>query len=328
MKLLVLGGSVFLSRAAAAAALARGHDVTCANRGLTGTVPPGAHVVRFDRSEGFPAGLRDFDAVIDVARHPSRVQAAVEALPEAHWVFVSSISVYADEATPGQTTAAATVEPRFDDVDLKVDPSAYGPMKVACEQLVAEGAGSAALVRPGLIVGPGDPTGRFTYWPVRLGRAAGSPAVLAPGEPGDLVQAIDVRDLGEWLVELAETRTAGTFDATSPALPLAGVLAQLATGCGAEPDWTWVPQDFLRAHGVAPWAGPGSLPLWVPRPELGGLLAHDPAASLAAGLRLRPFADTARDTLGWVRATPGAAVAGLTAAEEDALLDAWRKTRS
>jgi len=324
MRILVLGGSVFLSRAAAAEAVRRGHDVACANRGLTGTVPDGARFVRYDRTESVPGELAGYDAVIDVARHPSRVAAALNALPDAHWVFVSSISVYADEATPGQTPAADTVQPRFDDVDLREDPSAYGPMKVACEQLVRERASTASIVRPGLIVGPGDPTGRFTYWPVRLARSAEAPAVLAPGEPDDLVQVIDVRDLGAWLVDLAEGRVVGTFDATSPVVPFGQLLQEVAAGCGADPQQVWVPQDFLVSHDVAPWAGPRSLPLWVPRPELAGMLAHDPDGSVAAGLRIRPFADTARDTLAWVRSTPGAVVAGLTAQEEAAVLAAWQ----
>lgn len=324
MRLLVLGGSVFLSRAAAAAALERGHEVTCANRGLTGSIPEGARFVRFDRADPVPAELTAFDAVIDVARHPSRVQRAVAALPEAHWVFVSSISAYADEATPGQRANAATLEPRYDDVDLSQDPTAYGPMKVACENIVRDGAASASIVRPGLIVGPGDPTGRFTYWPVRLGWAAEAPEVLAPGSPDDPVQVIDVRDLAGWLVELAERRRAGTFDAVAPPVPFGALLAEVAAGCGAEPNWVWVPQDFLQAQQVAPWAGPRSLPLWVTRPNLAGMLAHDPSPSLAAGLRPRRIADTARDTLAWARATPGAVVTGLTLAEEAAVLAAWR----
>jgi len=324
MRILVLGGSVFLSRAAAAEAVRRGHEVTCANRGLTGTVPAGARFVRYDRSEPVPAGLAGFDAVIDVGRHPSRVDAALNALPAAHWVFVSSISVYADERTPGQTPTADTVEPRWEDVDLQQDPSAYGPMKVACEHLVRDRAASASVVRPGLIVGPGDPTGRFTYWPVRLGRAAVAPTVLAPGDPDDLVQVIDVRDLGGWLVDLAEGRVVGTFDATSPPLPIGRLLQDVAAGCDADPQWVWVTPEFLRSHEVVPWAGPRSLPLWVPRPELTGMLAHDPVGSLAAGLRIRPFADTARDTLAWATATPEAVVAGLTAQEEADVLAAWR----
>ncbi len=324
MRLLVLGGSVFLSRAAAVAALERGHEVTCANRGLTGSLPDGAEFVRFDRADPVPPHLRGFDAVIDVARHPSRVQRAVEALSDAHWVFVSSISAYADDATPGQLPDAATLEPRFDDADLRQDPAAYGPMKVACEHLVREAAGSACVVRPGLIVGPGDPTGRFSYWPARLARTADAPQVLAPGSPADAVQLIDVRDLAGWLVELAEQRRTGTFDAVTEPMAFGTLLTEVAAGCGTEPDLVWVPQDFLQARQVAPWAGPRSLPLWVSRPDLTGMLAHDPTPSLDAGLRPRPVADTARDTLAWLRDTPDAPVTGLTLAEEAAVLAAWR----
>ena len=136
------------------------------------------------------------DAVVDVARHPSWVRAAVSALPEAHWVFVSTISVYADHGTPGGTPAtSATHEPLHDDLDPTSSPEAYGAMKVACEQAVDAGTGSATIVRPGLIIGPGDPTGRFSYWPARLADTAAHPEVLLPGTPDDLVQAIDVRDL-------------------------------------------------------------------------------------------------------------------------------------
>lgn len=324
MRLLVLGGSVFLSRAAAVAALALGHEVTCANRGLTGSLPEGAAFVRFDRADPVPDGLRGFDAVIDVGRHPSLVQRAVEALGDAHWVFVSSVSVYADETTPGQGADAVTVNPRYDDADLRTDPGAYGPMKVACEQLVREGAASASVVRPGLIVGPGDPTGRFTYWPVRLARTPQAPQVLAPGQPDDIAQVIDVRDVAAWLVDLADQRRVGTFDAVGRPGPLATLLAEVAAGCQAEPDWVWVPQDFLRGQQVEPWAGPRSLPLWVPRPELAGLMAHDAGPALAAGLLPRPLGETARDTLAWVGSTPDAAVAGLTLEEEAAVLQAWR----
>ncbi len=324
MRLLILGGSVFLSRAAAVVGLERGHEVTCANRGLTGSLPDGARFVRFDRAEPVPSELDGFDAVIDVARHPSRVQRAVEALPDAHWVFVSSISAYADQKTPGQGPDAATLPPRYDDVDLRQDPAAYGPMKVACEQLVMDGAASATVVRPGLIVGPGDPTGRFTYWPVRLGHTADAPEVLCPGDPADPVQLIDVRDLAAWLVDLAEQRRTGTFDAVTAPTGFGTLLADVAAGCGAAPRWVWVPQEFLQEQQVAPWAGERSLPLWVPRPDLAGMLAHDPAPSLAAGLRLRPVAETARDTLAWVRASAGAPVSGLSRQEEAAVLAAWR----
>ena len=212
----MLGGSVFLSRAVAEEALRRGHEVTCACRGTSGSVPERARHVAADRSAGLPDELDDaYDAVVDVARHPSWVRAAVGRFPSAHWVFVSTINVYADDATPGGGPGTLPLrEPVHEDVDLREDPEAYGPMKVACEQAVRDGAGSATVVRPGLIVGPGDPSGRFAYWPARLADTADHPEVLVPGSADDPVQVIDVRDLAAWLVTLAEQRRTGTFDGT------------------------------------------------------------------------------------------------------------------
>ena len=323
MRILVLGGTVFLSKAVAAEAVSRGHSVDCAARGSSGSVPDGARLMAWDRDQPVPADLRDtpYDAVVDVARHPSRVRSAVAAWPGAHWVFVSTISVYPDEATPGGTPATMAVrEPIVEDVDLSVDMEAYGPMKVACEQIVQEGAASSLVVRPGLISGPGDPTGRYTYWPARL---AHDGEVLAPGRPDDDVQIIDVRDLATWVVEGAAARTTGVFDGVGPVSRLADLLARSAEGVGATPSWTWVDQDFLTEQGVAPWSGPDAVPLWLPRPEYDGMLAHDPTPSLAAGLRPRPVAETARDTLAWVRAHPDAAVGGITREREAELLAAW-----
>lgn len=326
VKLLVLGGSVFLSRAVAAEAVARGHDVTCANRGTSGRVPDGAAPAVWDRADPVPAGLAGtpYDVVVDVARRPSWVRAAVAAWPEAHHVFVSTVSVYADESTPGGRPGTLPLrEPLHEDVDLGADPEAYGPMKVGCEEAVRAGAASWTVVRPGLIVGPGDPTGRFTYWPARLGDAGPGEEVLAPGRPEDRTQVIDVRDLAAWLVAAAQARTTSDFDGVGEVLALSEVLAHVAAGCGADVRPTWVPQEFLTEQGVQPWAGPDSLPLWLPRPEYDGMCAHDPTPSYAAGLALRPLEETARDTLAWLRATPDATRTGLSRDREAALLAAW-----
>ncbi len=175
MRILVLGGTVFLSRAVAAAAVARGHDVVCAARGVSGTVPDGATLVRWDRSEAVPGELTDteFDAVVDVSRIPSHVRAAVAAFPDAHWTFVSTVNVYADTATVGGTPATLPLlDPVETDEDPASGPEVYGAMKVACENIVRAGTTSALVIRPGLIVGPGDPSGRFTYWPARFAQAA------------------------------------------------------------------------------------------------------------------------------------------------------------
>jgi nucleoside-diphosphate-sugar epimerase len=322
MRLLVLGGTVFLSRAVAADAVARGHEVTCAARGTSGSVPDGARLVALDRTQPLDAStLGEFDAVVDVARHPSWVRGAMAAHADAHWVFVSTVNVYADDATPGGTPATLPlVDAIEEDVDLKEDPEAYGPMKVACERVVLGGAASAMVMRPGLIVGPEDPTGRFSYWPQRLDVGG---EVLAPGDPADVMQVADVRDLAAWAVTACEQRTTGVYDGVGRAMPISDLLAQCAEGVDSEVTGTWVDQEFLRAQEVEPWMGPGAIPLWLPRPDYDGLPAHDVGPSLDAGLTIRPLADTTRDTLAWLRATPDATVSGISLDRERELLDAW-----
>lgn len=317
MRLLVLGGTVFLSREVAAEALRRGHEVTCACRGTSGEVPAGATLVQWDRDDQPPAGLAgEYDAVVDVSRRPSHVRRAVAAVPDAHWVFVSTINVYADDTMPGGPGTVPLRDPITDDVDLAEAPDAYGPMKVACEDIVRAGAASASVVRPGLIVGPGDPTGRFSYWPARLAEGG---EVLAPGAPGDVVQVIDVRDLAAWLVTLAEQRTTGDFDGVGRPVGIGHLLRE----CAPDADLTWLDQDFLAEQGVEPWMGADAVPLWLPRPDYDGMMHHHVEPALAAGLTLRPVADTARDTLAWLRATPDATVTGIGRERERELLAAW-----
>lgn len=323
----MLGGTVFLSKAVAQEAVRRGHDVTCACRGESGSLPDGVTHVLWDRDQPAPESLTNerYDAVVDVARHPSRVRSAVAALPDPHWVFVSTISVYADNAEPGGGPGRTPeLEPIHEDVDLSEDMEAYGPMKVACEQTVLEGAASAMVIRPGLIVGPGDPSGRFTYWPLRVHEAGDGGEVLAPGSPDDTVQVIDVRDLASWIVDSAEQRRTGVVDGIGPVQRFEDLLAQVADGVGVSPTWTWVDQEFLTEQGVEPWAGPDSIPLWLPRPEYDGMLAHDADLPRAAGLATRPVAESARDTLAWAQATPGAVRTGITGERERDLLDAWQ----
>jgi 2'-hydroxyisoflavone reductase len=324
MRVLVLGGTLFLSRATAAAAVARGHEVTCAARGVSGAQPDGARFVRLDRERPDWSALagQPWDVVVDVARRPSWVRSALDALADdaRAWLFVSTFSVYADHATPGQGVDAPLLPEAGPDVD-ETDMSRYGELKVACEQAVTDRFGEAALVvRPGLVVGPGDPSGRFAYWPRRM---AESRTVLAPGEPDDPVQTIDVRDLAGWLVEAAERGLRGTFNAAGPAMPRGDVLAEIAAGVGMEPRLAWVPQEFLAAHGVEPWMGERSLPLWLPMPEYAGFMNRDVSGTLAAGLTVRPLAETARDTFDWLQQDPDAGTTGLTLAEHRDLLHRW-----
>ena len=328
MRLLVLGGTVFLSRAVAVEAVRRGHEVTCACRGESGLVPEGATHVIWDRRDEAPSTLLDgdgFDAVVDVARHPSWVRSAVAAFPEAHWVFVSTISVYTDDSTPqGTVDTMPTHEPIHTDEDPASGPDVYGAMKVACEQAVTDGAGSSVVIRPGLIVGPGDRSGRFSYWPSRLSEGG---EVLSPGSPDERVQVIDVRDLASWLVDCAESRATGVFHGTGRAVSRADFLAGVADGVGLDASdrrWTWVDQEFLAEHAVDPWDGPRSLPVWLPQPDYAWLMSVDVDASYDAGLRTRPLAETARDTLAWLREEPDAPVAGLDRAAEAEVLAAWQ----
>lgn len=317
MRLLVLGGTRFLSREVATQAVARGWDVTCACRGESGPVPDGAEHLTWDRADEAPDALArgTWDAVVDVTRVPSHARRAVAATADAHWVFVSTVSVYADNSSAAMEPL---VEPITEDVDLSVDPEAYGGMKVACEQVVQEQAASWLVVRPGLIVGPGDPTGRFAHWPQRLARGG---EVLAPGRPEDVVQVIDVRDLATWLLDAAEARTTGVFDAVGTPMPFTELLAAVAAGVGSTgPRLTWVNQAFLEAQEVEPWAGEGSLPLWLPRPEYDGMLAHDPAPAIAAGLRLRPVEETAPGCL-------DSPVHAISAEREAEVLAAWHSRR-
>jgi len=329
MRILVLGGTVFLSHAIAAAALDRGHVVVCAARGSSGSVPEGARHVTVDRErpDAFgPVVDQRWDAVIDVARRPSWVRAAVDALGSraGHWTFVSTGSVYADHATPGLSAdTGATLDPAPKDAD-ETRMELYGELKVACENAARDCVGDRlVIVRPGLIVGPGDPSGRFAYWPAHV---AAADEVLAPGQPSDPVQMIDVRDVATWHVTLAEEGVTGVLDALAPVTTRAAMIGAVCAGVGRRPELTWVDQEFLVAHDVQPWMGERSVPLWLPLPEYAGFMAHDVSASLDAGLVVRPLEQTARDTHRWLQATPEAPVTGLTLDEERTVLDRWRRS--
>ncbi|GLZ12653.1 reductase [Actinomadura sp. NBRC 104425] len=324
MRVLVTGGTAFLSRAVAETAIARGHRVVCLTRGASGPPPPGATHVRADWTLPDPGPPPDgtFDAVIDVARRPARhVRLLAERMRDrvGHWTFVSSCLVYRDRSTPGATTDAELVEP--------AETGPFPQAKRAAEEAVARLFGPRALiVRPGLIVGREDRSDRFGYWPARIARGG---TVLAPGEPGDLVQWIDVADLAEWLVRCAEQRRSGVFDAVGTPVGFGAMLDGMVAALGARCDVVWVPQDFLLAAGVAPWSGPCSLPLWVRRPEEAGLLSRDPRPAAQAGLSCRPLAETVRACLDWERSLGPERErrAGLDPATERAVLDRWRAQR-
>ncbi|SHK42426.1 Nucleoside-diphosphate-sugar epimerase [Pseudonocardia thermophila] len=286
MRVLVLGGTRFLSRAVAVAALARGHEVVCAARGESGPAPAGAALVAVDRDQGLgPLVGQRFDAVVDVARMNVRwVRDALAGIAARHWTFVSSVSVY---------DAGGALLPPQEDAE-PADPDGYGKVKVASEDAVRAARPDALIVRAGLICGPGDLSDRFGYWPARFAR--GGRAVV-PDVPDQPCQIVDVRDLAEWIVRCAEDGTGGTVDGVGPRSTLGAVLDEVAAAVGA-PDLERVPvaPDVLRAAGIEYWAGPRSLPLWLPPGHL-GIASHDPGPAAAAGLVCRPVAETARATL-------------------------------
>jgi 2'-hydroxyisoflavone reductase len=327
VKLLVLGGTKFLGRAAVEAALARGDEVTLFNRGETNPeLFPEVEKLRGDR-DGDLSALegREWDAVIDPSGYvPRIVRASAELLQGSvgHYLYVSSASVYAEPYVAGFDETAPTLE--LEDPETEDVGSHYGALKAACERVVAGIFPDAHTnVRAGLIVGPHDGSGRFTYWPLRISMGG---QVLAPGPPEGLVQFVDVRDLGAWLVEACARRVVGPFNATCEPVALREALA----ACG-DAELVWVDEEFLVEHGVEPWM---ELPLWIPSAHA-EFLQMSVAKAVAAGLRFRPLEETARDTLAWAResgeqlvtSTPWGS-AGLDPAKEAELLEAWSTARS
>jgi len=326
MRLLLLGGTVFLGRHIVETALAAGHTVTLFNRGRRNPdLFPEVEKLRGDR-DGDLESLRgrSWDAVIDPSGYvPRIVRASAEFLAGSvgHYTFISSLSVYADPISPGTTEdGRLAVLPAGLEGTEEITGESYGALKVLCEQ-AAEAAlpGRTLNIRSGLIVGPHDPSDRFTYWPARVARGG---EVLAPGDPGRHVQFIDVRDLAEWILRLVETGRTGTYNATgsSPSLTMGRLLDACRTVSGSGASFTWVPESLLAAHNVTPYT---ELPLWVPAVEA-GFDRFDISRALAAGLTFRPLETTIRDTLAWDATRPAEAERrnGLKPEREAALLAA------
>ncbi len=321
MRMLVLGGTVFLGKAVATEAVRRGHEVICAARGESGQVADGALLVPVDRDQGLgPLVGESFDAVVDMAyMSVTWVRDALRGIGTDHWTFVSSCSVYADHTTPGSTQ---TLPPLEDDPNAPKTPERYGSVKMASENAIRDARGDDALiVRAGLITGPGDKSDRFGYWPNRLSQGG---RVAVPDTPDQPAQHIDVRDLAAWIVDSAENRTTGTFDAVGPANPLSLLLGEIAGATAPQgTELVRIPPALLESHDITPWAGPRSLPLWLPDSHR-SLMFRDAGPVLAAGLRQRPTSETAVDTLEYER-TLGLdreRRAGLPRDAEDALLSA------
>jgi 2'-hydroxyisoflavone reductase len=328
VRLLILGGTAWLGGLLAAAASERGHRTTCLARGRVGAAPAGARFVEADRDrpEAYDDVAREqWDAVIDVSRQPGHVRRAVEALSprSASYVFVSSASVYADNSTPGQAEDAPLL-PALDS-DVMESMETYGEAKVACEEYVLATFGSdrSLIARAGLIGGPGDITDRTGYWPWRFANpAADDGSVLVPDVPELLTQVIDVRDLATWLVESAAAGRHAIFNATGEAVPLPRHLDAARTVAGHAGPVVAAPQEWLLDHGVEPWMGERSLPLWLPLPDYAGFCARDSNPARAAGLVTRPLEETLADTLAWERTRDRGRrrQAGLSDADERSLL--------
>jgi len=343
LRLLILGGTGFIGPYQVRYALQRGHEVTLFNRGRNPQQWPGTVTeLTGDRERGELSALadREWDVCIDNPTSlPAWVRDAGKVLRGrvGHYLFVSTISVYAGSDQPGADETAPLAEYRGSDpmaetgATLRADMSLYGPLKVRSEReaVLQFGEQATTIVRPGLIVGPGDPTDRFTYWPARLDRGGD---VLAPGDGRDPVQFIDARDLAEFTVRLAESRRAGAFNATGPIEPLtmAGMLQAIGRATDTPSTLHWVPAEFLEGQGVGPWM---DMPVWVPGTgDSAGFARRGNARALQAGLTCRPTAVTAADTLQWFRGLPeerrDTLRAGLPAEREARVLAAWQANRA
>ena len=337
MKLLILGGTRFLGRHLAEQALAQGHAVTLMHRGRSGPglFPQAEH--RIADRDGDLAALAqgEWDSVIDTSAYvPRQVRAVAAKLAGrvGQYQLVSTISVYADMDAGGVDEGAA--------LHLLPDPSTetvtgdtYGGLKVLCEQAAMQGfAGHCLISRPGLLVGPHDPTGRFSWWLQRLQRGG---TVLAPGDPSTPVQFIEARDAAAWMLLQASAGTTGIFNLTGPAQPLTigGLLQAARQTLNPAAQLQWVDEKFLLDAGVAPWS---DLPVWLPRAQA-GLHGVDIARALATGLHCRPLADTLSDTARWLQdhvpppadaTAPSRPPVGLAPEREAALLQAWQAAKA
>jgi 2'-hydroxyisoflavone reductase len=328
MRLLVLGGTIFLGRHVVAEALDRGHDVTLFNRGKHNPgLFAGVEELRGDRDGDLDALRgRRWDVVVDTSgNRPEAVAAAAECLRDAvdRYVFVSTLAAYAGfPRTPGLDETAPLAPPP-DPPPPRITPRTAGPLKAECERALAPVFdGRALVVRAGLLAGPHDPTGRFTYWPRRVAQGG---EVLAPAGPAVPVQLVDARDVARWIVRGSEEGLTGAFNASGPRQPL--TLGELLETCRSEAradaEITWADERFLLESGVQPQM---ELPLWMP--GAAGAAAFDCRRAYAAGLELRPLVETVRDTLAWEAGQPApSGRAGITREREAELLRAWHERR-
>lgn len=322
LNLLILGGTRFVGRHLTEAALAAGHQVTLFNRGWTNPdLFPEAEHVHGDRYDDLSRlDGRRWDAVIDVSGYlPRDVRASAERLAGSveRYVYVSTISVYESFKTPGIPEDAPLEEPNLGDEDLdEVPPRGYGRLKALCERFLHEIVpGRSLIVRPCVIVGPWDPTGRFAYWVERTARGG---EILAPGRPSRPVELIDARDLAAWVIGMTESRETGIHNATGPkdVLTMEGMLHACRDTLGSNARFTWISDDFLDDRGVR-------LPFWI-HEEKHGYNLTDHSRAVAKGLTYRPLEDTIRDVHTWVSEDPqGRASYDFPPERESDLLSLW-----
>lgn len=324
MDLLVLGGRQFVGRYIVEAALERGHRVFTFSRGKTNPgLFPQAEKLIGDRRVGDLEALRGryWDAVVDVNGYlPREVRQSAELLEDrvGRYLFISTVSVYAD---PSNTAENGPVQKLDDPSVEEVTNATYGGLKALCEEVVQGIYGErATVVRPHLVVGPHDPTGRFTYWPWR---AAEGGEMLFPGTPGTPVQFIDVRDLAAFTLHLLDSGTPGVFNGARPHIRMGELVEALSATTHHAFEPIWVDWPFLKAHGVRPWV---DLPAWFPAEDSASGLSQTPTAkSEAAGLKARSVLETVQDTLEWAQSLPEVKTAGLSRERETELLQAWRQ---
>src|ERR1700736_776740 len=339
LRILILGGTGFTGPCQVRYALSRGHKVTTFNRGKThpGELPKEVEQLIGDRNGRLDA-LKDrqWDVAIDIPTTlPVWVRDAAQILKGSvdRYVFISTISVYADTSKGVDETAPLAKYEGPDAFKETLEAmkasgyKTYGPLKALSEQEAEKWFPRKTLiVRPGLIVGPGDETDRFSYWPVRIDHGG---EVLAPGDPIDPVQFIDARDLAEWTIRMIESGETGIYNATGPErkLGIGEMLETMKSALSSDAKFTWVSADFLEAQKVAPWS---DMPVWIPpRGEEAGANQVSNKRALAKGLTFRPLPETARATLAWFKKLPqdrqSHLKAGLTPEREAEVLALWHK---
>lgn len=317
MDILLLGGTAFLGREIARQLVAQGDAVTCLARG-SHPAPGGTTWVQADRDDPDAlAGVSQqaWDAIVDLTSEPVHAIRAAGQLTARHWVYISSGSVYADFSTPEQQVTAQTVPPL--NQERMQDPSQYGPAKVACENAYLALNQPVTIIRPGLIGGDGDWTGRSGYYPWRFAHPTG-PDVLVP-DPTQPTAILDVQDLAAWITHCIHERVSGIFNAAGSSTTLEDVYQQCKDLTGSQAIIRAVEDQQLLAEGIQPWMGPRSLPLWIPEPRLRFVAILDCGPARAKGFQTRPLTQTLAAALQYEERRDDPRQAGLTDDDEEAL---------